>query len=251
MRNAVDPTAAPEYDDVPAVDLVMGVDSAADDQEPQPWCPADGFVDGTSTVRIWVGPDGEPERIQLARYWRDQVARIPLSILFAEPLLQIALWSSPGLPDTEVEIDEPEIEEYAGPVLSRLLAEGRERLVRRLDELQTRGEGIGRWVGTPAVGTAAEGRVRFHLDLCGAPSSVSFDDRWLAEASATEVTTAVLTAWRQARRSHHPAVYEPGEWDLLVAQVRALGRRREKAFARGLDLSEIDDATPVSDKEQR
>lgn len=247
----MDPTAAPDYDDVLPVELVMGVDSVADEQQPPPWCPADGFVDGTSTVRIWVSPDGEPERIQLARYWRDHASRIPLTVLFAEPLLQVALWSSPGLPDTQVEIEEPEIEEYAGPALSRIIGEERDRLVARLDELQATGEGLGRWVGEPAVGTAADGRVRFQLDLCGAPSSVSFDERWLAEASTTDVTTSVITAWRQARRQHSPAVYEPGEWDLLVAQVGALGRRLEKAFARGLDLSDIQDMTPMTDKEQR
>lgn len=232
----LDPTAAPDYHDVEQVEMVASFDGETVAEEQDEWVPADGFVDGTGTVRIWVGPQGEPERIWLSRYWRNQMAKVPLSVLFAEPMLQISLHCGEPLVPPPMEIDLPDSNELSGPELDAVLDAEYEELSKALDAVISAGGGQGHWIHEPAEGTAEQGRVQVCLDMRGCPQAVSFDDQWLANASASQVIRAVTQAWGDARSRYVAPVYEPGPYDLVLAKFEALMVRRERAFARGLDL---------------
>lgn len=242
----LDPTAPPNWFE--ADHFVEAVDGEDIDQEVT-WQLSDGFTDDTGTVRLWTDPFGAPQRIVLARYWRDQMKQVSLEEMFADVFLQAAvlLTARPApLPEARpVESDEQLSSELLERMMSRMA-----ELDSRIAELDEADDGYSMWSGETAVGTAEEGRVRLTLNIVGAPQTVSFDPRWLAEASMGQVSQAVLVAYADARANFTEPVHTPGERAEVAADYLTLAATIEQAAARGLPgLRPIDpDEVPTPDR---
>ncbi|GAA2183017.1 hypothetical protein GCM10009785_24740 [Brooklawnia cerclae] len=228
-HDELDPTAPPVFAEVEVVDVVDG-------QEPDDdiaWSLETGFHDETGTVRVWTDVDGNPERVQLARYWRDQVQRVPLEAMFADVFMQINILlgsDAASPPDPRL----PPSDE----LLSReLVAECNSRmaeLAERLKQLDETGEGYPVVEGQGCEGSAEDGRVRLRLTVAGTLDSVAFDPKWLKDASTAVVCRAVIEAHRDARGGFVPPVIRAGERAHITDELFSISRRIEQAAARGI-----------------
>lgn len=233
----MDPTLPPTFgdDEFEVVETIDGLE-----EDPEGWTLADGFIDGSGTVRLWTDETGRLERVQLARYWRDQIKQSPLELCFAEIFVQLSMLFG-GIADPWPEAEETESDDLlSGDLIDRVVEEmaAVDARIAELDELD---EGYSVWSGEPVTGSAEEGRVRLTLSITGVPEVVTFEPRWLAEASSAAVCRSVLTAYAEARSKHRPPVHLPGERAQLAAKYHTLAKRLEDAALRGFEgLVQVD-----------
>lgn len=224
----MDPTQPPRYGD----EVVEVADGQHEDEE-QAWTPQDGLVDGTGTVRVWVDDEGHLERVQLARYWREQNRQVPLEELFAEVFLQITVLFAPSL----LRLPQPEKIETDELLSSELIAEVTQAMAeldRQAAELETDDSEAAQWHGQSVTGIGEEGRVRLTLNIFGSPVSVDFDDKWLAEAGSAQVHRGVLAAYADARAKFVEPTFVPSEHDRIAVEYLTLSERLQQAGMRGI-----------------
>ncbi len=130
----------------------------------------------------------------MARYWRDQIKQSPLELCFAKIFVQLSMLFG-GIADPARPRRPSPDDLLSGDLIDRVVEEmaAVDARIAELDELD---EGYSVWSGEPVTGSAEEGRVRLTLSITGVPGNeVTFEPRWLAEASSAAVCRSVLTAY--------------------------------------------------------
>ena len=217
----LDPTLPTYYTEDDEDFVVDAADGEDPDAQPEEWTLEQGFVDATGTVRLYTDEQGNPVRIGLARYWRDQIKTVPLADMFNDVFLQAAvlLGRAPvNLPVAE----EVDIKDQLTPELLDRMAEQMNELEARMAELRAADEGYSQTQGQQVVGRGAEGRVELTLTMYGTPQAVSFDQKWLKEATMAEVTGGVIAAYKDARANFTEPVFLPGERHMIASKYMTI-----------------------------
>lgn len=230
----LDPTLPTYYTEDDEDFVVDAADGEDPDAQPEEWTLEQGFVDATGTVRLYTDEQGNPVRIGLARYWRDQIKQVPLPEMFSEVFLQAAL----ALGRAPVDLPEPEPvesdEQLSLDLVERMLAE-MEQLQLRIDELDAADEGFSLTQGVQAVGRSLDTHVELTLTIYGTAQSVSFDERWLKEATMAEVTGGVISAYKDARANYTEPIFMPGERHIIASKYLTIADTIVAAAGRGLE----------------
>lgn len=228
----LDVPPAPDYgDDSPADEA----DDAVVADEQIAWQPSHGFPDGSHAVRVWGNEDGELVRVRVSPNWRERLRDSSLehsfTICFA--LLNGTLTRPPMVPDPEPLPDLPSTDRLSWSFLDRLRREeaALEAELALLDDDDT-----DRWVGEQVCEADADKRVCLQLDVHGRPMTVSFARKWLTSAaSASEISRAVMSAYRQARAKYTPPVPHYSERTLQARRRDQLNRKLLAAMRGGFE----------------
>lgn len=69
---------------------------------------------------------------------------------------------------------------------------------------------------------APEGRVELTLTIYGTPQAVSFNQKWLKEATMAKVTGGVIAAYKDARANFTEPVFLPGERHMIASKYMTI-----------------------------
>ncbi len=218
------PLAMPDVDDELLEPAVSGGD----------WSPADGYPDGTMSLRVWVDEAGRLTKVAISNRWRERSKGASLTDLFeqafslANARVGVRL-VEPGLPEVE-----STSEELSWDSLDDLLELSfqLDDEARRLDRLPEEQVKQSTWVGTPAEGHSENGMVTVRLTLSGVTERVEFNRKWLDGTRVSELMDAVVQAHEQAYAAYVPPTFAPGDRARLAAGHRRI-RNQVVALMRG------------------
>ncbi len=237
-------TEQPTQDDDP-LDPTRGLPASPASADAQPEQDEEGVADPSGAVRVRLDEEGfRVVELRVSTRWRERLDRADLEIdravLAACRRAQLQSPRRLVVPPVEHEAPtgrrRPASEVLDWAEFARL-HEKTLALVQEGARLRQRppAELAARLLTPPAVGTAAEGRVRVELSPAGPVAAVHVDRRWSREqARVTELAAALNQAVTAAYDVWQPPEHDTGELGRLVERSRD-HRRRLVALVAGRD----------------
>ncbi|GAB3703517.1 hypothetical protein [Mariniluteicoccus flavus] len=224
------PRSGVPEDQTVSVQELLAAGSSDDDDDDD----GGGFSDPSGSVTVWVDEAYAVVRVRVSTRWRHASPQ-PLGhrLLFAAQAATLGkLYAEPpgdgveALPDTPPHPSVPILQRTYDERLLAELEEETLQLGERLAALEARNDVRPTVVHfDEARGHSQNRQVSITLDQFRRPTTVVFDDRWLAGARTEKITESVTEAFADAYAQWREPVVEPGEYDELADEFADLRRR--------------------------